>query len=73
MSWYPIVYLAVSGGADNISWRQRGQAPFVQSTLRAAPRQTEPVPFAKKTCRTLSGTLGSAHISASCRVQTGML
>jgi hypothetical protein len=33
-------------------WRQRGQAPFVQSTLRAAPRQTEPVPFAKKTCRT---------------------
>ncbi len=31
---------------------KRGQAPFVQSTLRAAPRQTEPVPFARKTCRT---------------------
>ncbi len=35
--------------------RQRGQAPFVQSTLRAAPRQTEPVPFARKTCRTPYG------------------
>ncbi len=29
----------------------------MQSTLRAAPRQTEPVPFARKTCRTLLGVL----------------
>ncbi len=43
---------AGGAGSDNVSWRQRGQAPFVQSTLRAAPRQTEPVPFARKTCRT---------------------
>ncbi len=40
----------------------------MQSTLRAAPRQTEPVPFAKKTCRTRKTTEFSERRRSALRV-----
>ncbi len=58
-----VIMLLVAAVVGGFWGRQRGQAPFVQrptlrvgARLRAAPRQTEPVPFDRKTCRTLTGT-----------------